>query len=119
MRVYHHVLQKSKSGKSIIFKIHVNDIFGEQTFRYAALSGWRAKLAEKHLLFDRENWDDDIARKFVGMMVLKTARDSYQGTKFLNHVKSESDMEIHFWAYQFLKNEKAKTAWKVLNGDEQ
>jgi len=118
MRVYHHTLQRSKSGKSIIFKIHVNDSFGEQKIKYASLSGWRAKLAEKHLLFDQENWDDDIARKFVCMTVLKVAQDRYQGTKFLNHVKNESDMEIHFWAYQFLKSEKAKTAWKVLNGDE-
>lgn len=117
MRVYHHILQRSKSGKSIIFKIYINDIFGEQRINYASLCGWRASLAEKHLSFDQEDWNDDVARKFVGMMTLKIARDQYQGARFLNHVKAASDMEIHFWAYQFLKNRKALNAWKILNGD--
>lgn len=119
MRIYHHVLQRSKSGKSVIFKIYVNDVFGEQKINYASLSGWRARLAEKHLLFDQEDWNDDIARKFVGMMVLRIARDQYQGIQFLNHVKGESEMGIHFWAHQFLKNKKASSAWKILNGDAQ
>ncbi len=119
MRVYHHTLQRSKSGKSIIFRIYVNDAFGEQRINYASLSGWRAQLAEKHLLFDHEDWNDDVARKFVGMMVLKAAHDQYQGTQFLNHVKEESEMAIHFWAHQFLKNRKASSAWKILNGDAQ
>lgn len=118
MRVYHHVLKKSKSGKSVIFKIYVNDVFGDQNINYASLFGWRAKLAEKHLLFDQEDWNDDLARKFVGMMILKIARDQYQGLQFLNHVKRESEMEIHFWSHQFLKNKRALNAWKILNGDE-
>ena len=117
MRIYHHILQKSRSGKSIIFKIYVNDVFGQQQINYASLSGWRAKLAERHLFFDQEDWNGDIARKFVGMMALKAARDQYQGTRFLNHVKEESEMEIHFWAHQFLKNRRASSAWKILNGD--
>lgn len=119
MRVYRHVLQKSKSGKSIIFKIYVNDIFGEGKINYASLTGWRADLAERHLFFDQEDWNDNIARKFVGMMVLRMAHDRYQGTRFLNHVKQESDMEIHFWANQFLRNNKAPSAWKLLNGGAQ
>ncbi|MDE0525349.1 MAG: hypothetical protein OXI27_01940 [Thaumarchaeota archaeon] len=119
MRIYRHVLQKSKSGKSILFRIYVSDVFGEQKFNYASLSGWRAELAEKHLLFDHDDWNDDIARKFVGIMALKIAHDRYQGTQFLNRVKQESDMEIHFWAYQFLRNPKAPGAWKMLNGDAQ
>ena len=119
MRTYRHVLQKSKSGKSIMFKIYVSDVFGEQKINHTSLSGWRAELAERHLLFDQEDWNDDIARKFVGMMALRAAHDRYQGTRFLNHVKQESDMEIHFWAYQFLRNRRALTAWKTLNGDGQ
>lgn len=117
MRQYHHILQRSKSGKSIAFKIYVNDRFGEQKFNYVSLSGWRATAAEKHLLFDQEEWNEDLARKFVGMVVLKVAKDQYQGVRFLNHVKAESDMGIHFWAHQFLVNKKAPGAWKYLNGD--
>ena len=117
MRIYRHVLQKSKSGKSIIFKTYISDVFGEQKISHASVSGWRAELAEQHLLFDQDDWNDDIARKFVGMMTLRIARDRYQGVQFLNHVKQESDMEIHFWAYQFLRNSRAFTAWKILNGD--
>lgn len=119
MRTYRYVLQKSKSSKSVIFKIYVSDIFGEQKINYVSLSGWRAKIAERHLSFDQNEWNDDIARKFVGMMVLKIARDQYQGTQFLNHVKEESEMGIHFWAHQFLKSKKASSAWKILNGDAQ
>ncbi len=117
MRIYHHTLERSKSRKSIIFKVHVDDRFGKQRINQALLSGWRAKLAEKRLFFDKDDWDDDVARKFVGIMVLKIARDEYQGTHFLNNVDAESNMEIHFWAYQFLSNKKASHAWKILNGD--
>ena len=119
MRVFHHILEKSKSGKSTIFKIYVNDIHGKQNINYVSVSGWRAKIAEKYLHFDQEDWDNNTARKFVGMMILKAARNKYQAIQFLNHVKIESNAEIHFWSYQFLVNTKASTAWKVLNGDVQ
>ena len=117
MRVYRHVLQKSKSGKSITFRIYVRDAFGEQKINYASLSGWRARLAEKHLFFDQEDWSDGIARKFVGMMTLRIAHDQYQGMRFLNRVREESEMEINFWAHHFLKNKRTPNAWKILNGD--
>ena len=117
MRHYHHVLEKSKSQKSMIYKTYVDDVFGKQVFNHMVLTGWRARLAEKHLSFDKTDWDEDLARKFVGIMVLKMARDKYQGSQFLDKVCTESNMEIHFWAYQFLSNKKASTAWKILNGD--
>jgi len=117
MRVYHHVLEKSKSGKSVVFKVYIDDRFGRQTVKHASVSGWRCSIAEKYLSFDREDWDDDVARKYVGMMLLKAARDRYEGTRFLNHVRDESRMEIHFWAYQFLTNRSTASAWKTLYGD--
>ena len=116
MRTYHHVIEKSKSKKSINLQVYVDDVFGKKKVKYASLSGWRAKLAEKYLLVDKEDWDDDIARKFVGMMVLKSAHNEYQGIQFINHVNSESNLEIHFWSYQFLINKRAHNAWKILNG---
>ncbi len=117
MRQFQHVLQKSKSGKSIAFRIYVSDRFGKQKFNCMSLSGWRAAVAEKHLLFNQEEWNENLARKYVGMMVLRVAKDPHQGIKFLNHVKAESEMGIHFWAHQFLVNKKAPNAWKHLNGD--
>jgi len=117
MRVYHYTLETSKSGKSVAFKIHTSDRFGQKDVKCASVSGWRTELARKRLSFDQQEWDVNIARKFVSMVILKSARDKYEGIRFLNHVKNESEMEIHFWAYQFLTNGKAAArAWKTLNG---
>ncbi len=117
MRTYHHTIEKSKSKKSINLQVYVDDVFGKKKIKYASVSGWRAKIAEKHLILNKDDWDDDVARKFVGMMVLKSAQNEYQGIQFLNHIKSESSLEIHFWSYQFLTNKKAPNAWKILNSD--
>ena len=65
MRDYKHVLCQSKSGKSVMFRVDVDDRFGKQAINFASVSGWRSKLALSHLFFETEDWNDDAARKYV------------------------------------------------------
>lgn len=111
------MLKQSKSKKTVTFTVIVDDRFGNNAVKYASLSGWRAKLARKRLIFDSAEWTADVAQKYVGMMVLKTSRNQYEGDEFLNKLGEKSRMEIHFWAYQFLTNKNASRAWRVLNND--
>ncbi len=114
MRVYNHILEPSKSGKSVIFKINVDDVYGKQTINYSSVTGWRGRLALLHLIFNSEEWNDDVTRKFVGLRVLRCAKDKYEGLQFIDEVKALSNMELHFWAYKFLGNQKAEKAWRAL-----
>jgi len=114
MRDYKHVLCQSKSGKSVIFKVDIDDRFGKQTINFASVSGWRSKLALNHLFFETEDWNDDVARKYVCIQVLRCAKDKYEALEFINLVKTLSSMEINFWANKFMTNEKASKAWRSL-----
>ena len=114
MRIYNHVLAPSKSGKSVIFKINVDDRFGKQTINHSSVTGWRCKIALKDLVFNSEDWDDDVTRKFIGLKVLKSAKNRYEALQFIEEVKSHSNMEIHFWAYKFLTDQKTIKAWRSL-----
>jgi len=114
MREYKHVLCQSKSGKSVMFRVDIDDRFGKQIVNFALVSGWRSKLALKHLFFETEDWNDDVARKYVGIQVLRCAKNKYDALKFINLVKSLSAMEIHFWANKFMINEKSARAWRAM-----
>ena len=114
MRLYSHVLEPSKSGKSVVFKISVDDRFGKQIINHSSVTGWRCKIALKDLVFNSENWDDDVTRKFIGLQVLKSAKDRYEALRLIEEVRSHSSMEVHFWAYKFLTNDKAIKAWRAL-----
>jgi hypothetical protein len=114
LRVYNHVLTASKSGKSVIFQINVDDRFGKQIINHSSVTGWRCKIALKNLVFNSEDWDDDVTRKFIGLKVLKAAKTKYEALQFIEEVRSHSSMEVHFWAYKFLTNEKAIKSWKAL-----
>ena len=71
MRQLNHVLTKSKSGKSMILKVEINDRYGKQKVTFSSVKGWRMLLAQKHLLVESDEWNDDVARKFVGMEILR------------------------------------------------
>ncbi len=114
MRVYNHVLAPSKSGKSVIFQINVDDRFGKQTINHSSVTGWRCKIALKNLVFNSEDWDDDVTRKFIGLKVLKAAKTKYEALQFIDEVRSHSSMDVHFWTYKFLTNDKAIKSWKSL-----
>ena len=114
MRRFNHTLTKSKSGKSATLRIQVDDQFGNQTMNFSSIQGWRGILALKHLSFESKEWNDDVARKFVGIEVLRCAKNEYEGIKFLESVKNLAGMEVHFWASKFLMKEKAGRAWRAL-----
>ena len=105
MRQINHILEKSKSGKSMILKVEIKDRYGNQKVTFSSVKGWRMFLAQKHLLVESDEWNDDVARKFVGMEILRCSKNEYEATKFLNIVKNQSILEIHFWASKFMLKE--------------
>jgi len=112
MRNFNHTLTRSKSGKTVFLKVDIDDRFGQQTMKFSTVHGWRSKMALKHLFFEREDWDDEVARKFVGLEALKSARDPHEGLIFINQVKELSKFEVHFWASKFLSESKTSRAWR-------
>ena len=114
MRQLNHILTRSKSGKSIVLKVEINDRYGKQKINFSMLKGWRMLLAEKHLLVESDEWNDDVARKFVGMKILSASKNEFEGTKFLNIVKNHSTLEVHFWASKFMLHDKASKSWRAL-----
>jgi hypothetical protein len=114
MRNYKHVLCQSKSGKTVMFRVDIDDTFGKRAIKFASVSGWRTKLALNHLFFETEDWNDDVARKYVGMQVLRSARNKYDASLSINIVKSLSSMEIHFWASKFMISDKSGRAWRAM-----
>lgn len=114
MRDYKHTLCQSKSGKSVMFRIYVDDRFGKQEINFTSVTGWRNEFALTHLSFELGEWNDDVRRKYVGIQGLKCAKNKYEAIEFLNIVKSLSSLEIHFWANKFMTNEKSRKAWRSL-----
>ena len=107
-------MAKSKSGKSIILQVEVDDIHGKQKINFSSLRGWRMALVEKYLVGQSEEWSDDTARKFLIMKVLNCAKNEFEGAKFLGIVKGHGTLEVHFWSAKFMINDKAVRAWRVL-----
>ena len=112
MRNFNHVLSQSKSGKTVFLKIDIDDRFGKQSINYSSVTGWRSRLASKHLSFESEEWNDDVARNYVGLEALRGAKNQYEAHQFIEAVKALSRMEVHFWANKFLTNEKSVKAWR-------
>lgn len=114
MRTFNHCLAASRSGKSALFRITVNDRYGERTITLSSVTGWRAVLAKRYLSFDSDEWGDQAVRMFVGLNVLSAAKDKVEAIHYIDTVKSIGSAEIHFWASKFLNNDKARGAWRVL-----
>ena len=117
MRTFNHCLTPSRSGKSILFRITVNDQYGERMITLSFVSGWRAELAEKYLSFDSDSWNDQTVRTFVGLNALKSAKDKTEAIHFIDAVRSMGNMEAHFWASKFLNNDKTRGAWRAFYRD--
>ena len=104
----------SKSGKSVIFRIDIDDRFGKQSINFLSIRGWRAKIAMQYLTFQTEDWDDDVERKYVAIQMIKFAKDKYEALNYINKTKELTGFEVHFWASKFLTNENAARAWNIL-----
>ena len=98
----------------MLFRITINDRYGEKMITISSVSGWRAKLAKKYLLFDSDEWDDITVRTFVGLNALSAAKDKFEAIHYIDTVQSMGRTEAHFWASKFLSNEKARSAWRAL-----
>jgi len=115
MRQINHRLVRSKSGKSVTLRMEVNDMYGRKNVNFSVLRGWRMLMAEKHLgSVESDDWNSDVARKYVAMKVLGCAKDEFEGTKFLGVVKEHGIMEVHFWASKFMLEERTAKAWRAL-----
>jgi hypothetical protein len=114
LRQLNHLLIRSKSGKTIVLKVEVNDRYGKQKINFSTLKGWRMLLAEKHLAVESSEWGNDVAQKFLGMKILSCSKNEFEATKFLNIVKNHSTLEIHFWASKFMLQKNSAKAWRAL-----
>ncbi|GIU72778.1 MAG: hypothetical protein KatS3mg003_2257 [Candidatus Nitrosocaldaceae archaeon] len=114
MREFSHTLTLSKSKKSAILRVEINDQYGNKIINLSSVRGWRRDLAIKHLRFDSKDWSLDSARAYVGLEVLKASKDSYEANKLLDIVKNLSSLEVHFWASKMLANPKARRAFKIM-----
>lgn len=116
MRNINHLLCESKTGKSAVLKVEVDDKFGKKAVNFASVKGWRKDLALKYLLFESKQWNDNVVRMYLGLQVLKCAKDRYEAIKFINVIKSLSGIDVHFWSNKFLTSDKAKKAWRSFHG---
>lgn len=114
MREISHILTLSKSGKSAILQVKIDDQYGKKVVNLSSVRGWRKDIAMKYLN-DKEDLLEDAARTYIGLEVLKVAKDRYEGIRLVNIVKELSSYEVHFWASKLLlSNPKARRAFKVL-----
>ena len=114
MRTFNHCLATSRSGKSVLFRVTVNDRLGERMITLSSVTGWRADIAAKHLQFDSEEWNDVAVKTFVGLNALKAARDRREALRYIEIVRTVGGMETHFWASKFLSNENTAGAWRAF-----
>ena len=114
MRTFNHALVASKSGKSMLFRVTINDREGERMMTLSSVMGWRAALAGKYLSFDSDEWGDQAARMFVGLNVLSAAKDRTEAIHYIDIVKTIGSAEAHFWASKFLNNDRARYAWRAF-----
>ncbi len=114
MREFNHALTLSKSKKSAMLKVEINDQYGKQIINLSSVRSWRKDLAIKHLKFECKNWDIESARAYIGLEVLKSAKDIYEANRLLEVVKSLNNLEIHFWASKLLTNSKTRRAFRLM-----
>ena len=114
MRTFNHCLAASRSGKSVLFRVTVNDQYGERAITLSSVMGWRADLARRYLSFESDRWGDQAVRTFVGLNVLSAAKDRLEAIHYIDTVRSIGSAEAHFWASKFLNNDKARGAWRAL-----
>ena len=116
MRTFTHTLVQSKTKKSVILQVEIDDRFGKKVVNFSSVVGWRKDLALKYLSSEPQESNEEIARTYVGLQALKCAREKQEGLAFLNIVNSLTGMELFFWSNKFLTSDKAKKAWRSLYG---
>jgi hypothetical protein len=116
MRNINHLLCESKTGKSAVLKIEIDDRFGKKTVNFSSVKGWRKDLALKYLLFESKEWNDNVVRTYIGLEILKCTKDKHEAIKFINTMKSLNCIDLHFWSNKFLTNAKTKKAWRSFYG---
>jgi hypothetical protein len=117
LRTIKYSVEKSVSGKTAGVVATIEDRFGREKISFSRVRGWRRELALKYLKLDPQGWTDDAARAYVGLEVLKCAKNRDEALKFLQMVKELSQLEVHFWSTKFLNgNKKAKRAWRAFYG---
>lgn len=115
MRTWDHKILTTPSGKSINLTVKVIEPYGKRTFCMSTLRGWRAALVCKHFTLESKEWNTNVAKQFVTMEVLKSAKNRYEAHSFINIVKLLGSMEIHFWASKFLlERTRTRKAWRCL-----
>ena len=112
MRTYTHELVVNRSSRRAALLTTINDRFGSRTITESTVTGWRCDIAAQHLAFKTSDWNDDAARKFVGLRVLKCSKNPNEAVAFLDVLRSLSPMEVHFWTYKFLSHDRAPRAWR-------
>ena len=86
------------SGQSASFQVTVNDHYGSRRFTLGMVRGWRRELALRHLkAVERERWDVETVRAFVGIYALKAARDTEEALRYLDLVKHMEKLDIYLW----------------------
>jgi len=117
LREIKHLIQDT--GQSASFQVTVNDRYGLHRFSLGMVRGWRRELAVRHLkVAERERWDVETVRAFVGIYALKAAKDREEALRYLDMVKHMEKLDIYFWSCVFLTNpRRGLRAWRVLYGE--
>jgi len=104
------------NGASASFLANIEDRFGKTKVILSMVRGWRREIALKHLAFNSDRWDISTIKAYVGIQVLKAAKNREEALYFLKIVEALSRFELHFWASKFLSNEKTRKAWRSFYG---
>jgi len=79
------------------------------------LRGWRANMALNCLKYESNDWNADVAKRFVVMEALKSSKNHNEALQFLSNIDQMGTMEIHFWSGKFLLDRtKTRKAWRAF-----
>ncbi|MEM0461821.1 MAG: hypothetical protein QXH32_02100 [Candidatus Caldarchaeum sp.] len=117
MRRLKYVLSEGRGGTAVL-RVEVEEKGRKRAIPLTFAMGWRAELALRQL--PRESGDGiDAARMYLGLQVLKCARDRQEGWRFLQIVRDMERFEVHFWSYCFLNyGRRARRGWRAFFGGE-
>lgn len=112
-RMQKHLLVKK--DKTTYLCVEIEERGKTRKILLARVHGWRAELAYKFFNFTANGWNDDVARAFLGLNVLRIAEDEWTARKYINAVREMKKLDLHFWVDKFLKErDRADRAWKVF-----
>uniref|UniRef100_A0A7C3RCU1 Uncharacterized protein n=1 Tax=Archaeoglobus fulgidus TaxID=2234 RepID=A0A7C3RCU1_ARCFL len=104
-----------KKDKTTYLCVEIEERGKTRKILLARVHGWRAELAYKFFNFTANGWNDDVARAFLGLNVLRIAEDEWTARKYINAVREMKKLDLHFWVDKFLKErDRADRAWRVF-----